>query len=253
MEEHSELIDVEKRLSEGLELVIDGSGARWRLPGRRAIRFEVERARALRILRALSGDYHTRHPRGRHVLTPEAKEETSPEASDEDGDAGPVQLWRQWHTVAELADLMGCSNASIRTTLDRHDDKLDQRRMTAGLGEPPLIVRSTHLLAVVLQDRYGEEVIVDVTTVKRTPVISSVRLDQQVYTRSELGEVVKRSRAAVGNFSEKYDLTETTVFHEAAGREVKALVVDEALVAALKDHWDLEVTVTAPARSALAS
>ena len=247
------LIDAEKRLSEGLELVIDGSGARWRLPGRKAIRFKVERARALRILRALSGDYHTRHPSGQHVLTPEPKEETSPEASDEDGDAGPVQLWRQWHTVAELADLMGCSNASIRTTLDRHDNKLDQRRMTAGLGEPPLIVRSTHSLAIILQDRYGEEVIVDVTTVKRTPVISSVRLDQQVYTRSELGEVVERSRAAVGNFSEKYDLTETTVFHETAGREVKALVVDEALVAALKDHWDLEVTVTAPARPAVAS
>ena len=251
MEEHSELIDAEKRLSEGLELVIDGSGARWRLPGRRAIRFEVERARALRILRALSGEYHTRHPSGRHVLTPEPKEETSPEASDEDGDAGPVQLWRQWHTVAELAEMMGCSKASIRTTLDRHNDKPDQRRMTAGLGEPPLIVRSTRSLAIVLQDRYGEEVIVDVTTAKRTPVISSVRLDQQVYTRSELGEVVKRSRAAVGNFSEKYDLTETTVFHETAGREVKALVVDEALVAALKDHWNLEVTVTAPARSHL--
>jgi hypothetical protein len=247
------LVDAEKRLSEGLELVIDGSGARWRLPGRRAIRFEVERARALRILRALSGEYHTRHPSGRHVLTPEPKEEMSPEASDEDGDAGPVQLCRQWHTVAELADLMGCSKGSIRTMLDRHDDDLDLRRMTAGLGQPPVIVRSTPSLSILLQDRYGEEVIVDVTTVKRTPVISSVRLDQQVYTRSELGEVVKRSRAAVGNFSEKYDLTETTVFHETAGREVKALVVDEALVAALKDHWDLEVTVTAPARSALAS
>jgi hypothetical protein len=247
------LTDAEKRLSEGLELVIDGSGARWRLPGRRAIRFEVERARALRILRALSGEYHTRHPSGRHVLTPEPKDDGDEPQSDSGRDDGRVRLWRRWHTVAELADLMGCSTGSIRTTLDRHDDKLDQRRMTAGLGEPPLIVRSTYSLAIVLQDRYGDEVIVDVTTVKRTPVISSVRLDQQVYTRSELGEVVERSRAAVGNFSEKYDLTETTVFHETAGREVKALVVDEALVAALKDHWDLEVTVTAPARSAVAS
>jgi hypothetical protein len=253
MEEHSELIDVEKRLSEGLELVIDGSGARWRLPGRRAIRFEVERARALRILRALSGDYHTRHPSGRHVLTPEPKDDGDEPQSGSGRDDGRVRLRRRWHTVAELAEMMGCSKASIRTTLDRHDDKLDQRRMMAGLEEPPMIVRSAHSLAIVLQDRYGEEVIVDVTTAERTPVISSVRLDQQVYTRSELGEVVERSRAAVGNFSEKYDLTETTVFHETAGREVKALVVDEALVAALKDHWGLEVTVTAPARSALAS
>ena len=247
------LIDAEKRLSEGLELVIDGSGARWRLPGRRAIRFEVERARALRILRALSGDYHTRHPSGRHVLTPEPKDDGDEPQSDSGRDDGRVRLWQRWHTVVELADLMGCSKGSIRTMLDRHDDDLDLRRMTAGLGQPPVIVRSTPSLSILLQDRYGEEVIVDVTTVKRTPVISSVRLDQQVYTRSELGEVVERSRAAVGNFSEKYDLTGTTVYHEAVGRDVKALVVDEALVAALKDHWDLEVTVTAAARRAVAS
>jgi len=245
MEEDSELIDAEERRSEGLELVIDGSGARWRLPGRRAIRFEVKRARALRILRALSGDYRTRHPSGRHVLTPEPKEETSPEASGEEGDAGPVQLWRQWHTVAELADLMGCGTGSIRTTLGRHDGDLDLRRMTAGPGEPPVIVRSTHSLAIVLQDRYGEEVIVDVVTAKRSPVISSVKLSQQVYTLSELGELVERSRAAVGNFAQKYDLAETTVYHETAGRDVKALVVDEALVSALRDHWNLEVTAAA--------
>lgn len=238
--------DALERLDAGLELVMDARSARWQQPGRRAIRFEIDRARGQALLRELSERFHTRHAAGRHVLTTEPLDADDEMAQEE---TVPSRLYRRWHTVGELAEMVGARDAAIRKTLERYEEELILDNMTASNGQA-LIIRSTVSLYEVLQHVYGAHlpVQIDESIEERTPLPSAVTLDQSTYSIREMGVAVDRTYDAACGFFRKHDdrLTLTEKVSPETGHTVKAAVVDEALVAAMEAYWDLDVTIADP-------
>lgn len=233
------------RLDAGLELVIDASGARWQLPGRSAIRFWMDRERGQALLSRLSDRFRVRSGRGRHVLSTEPIDTGDDEAAEPEDETTPDRLYRRWHRVVELAEMVSRSKEAIRQTLIRYEDRLHIEQMS-GTGGTPKIVRSNGALQEVLEAVYDVYLPIDIdgSLTPRVPLPSSVTLRKPVYTKRELGERVGRSGAAARGLFRKCDgLTFIETTSPESGHTVSGVVADEALADAMEDYWSLDVTI----------
>jgi len=228
--------DALRRLDTGLELVIEPSGARWQMPGRKAIRFEVERETALRLLRSLSDRFHTRHPSGRHVLTPEPRVD--------DTARGPTALlFRRWHTMKELGAILGKGRSAVLEFLQGHRERLIFRRLPS--RGRAWIVRTTLDLAHLLDSWTGLDVQIDVdeTLDVRSPAPESVTLERVTYTLEELGTLGGRSPDAAHSMCKREGVE---VLSRPDGEPF--VVTGPALKRAMERYWRLEVTIVPEAQ-----
>ena len=233
-----ETADALRRLDMGLELVIDATSARWQMPGRKAIRFEVERETALRLLRSLSDRFHTRHPSGRHVLTPE------PQVDDTESDAPTVFLFRRWHTMEELGVICGTGRSTVYEFLRDHRERLVFRRLPS--RGRAWIVRTTLDLAHLLDPWTGLDVQIDVdeTLDVRSPAPESVTLDRVTYTLEELGTLGGgRSPDAAHSMCKREGVE---VLSRPDGEPF--VMTGPALKRAMERYWRLEVTIVPEAQ-----
>lgn len=252
MESTTELQDTAlTHLSDGLELVLDRDGARWQMPGRHALYFEVHPVRA-KALFAMFGDrFETRSqsgPRGqRRVLTPEPAARSS---VDKDTAPDEVLLTRTWLTYRELANAMHFGYKGAQHFVRRHEDALRCAHITTNGGRDGLsaVVKTNAALVSALKDDYPEKTIrVCIEHPERELAPQAVTLTEPSYTYRTLGGLVQRGREAVRRAllkrREHLDF-ETRLLD---GRHRRVVFTTPWLAQVMESAWSLDVTISVDA------
>jgi AcrR family transcriptional regulator len=245
------------RLDDGLELVLHRDGARWQVPARSHLYFEVSREKAEAIFEALNDRFQVRRmsgPSGRkRVLTPEpvAAPEPAGGARSEAQDTPTVRLIRTWHTCREIARRLG---VSYDTVYNHATKKLTIRRAPVEQGGTTTVVRLDGKLVQWLRDR-GAEVEIDLSDdlEPRDPYPEEVKLTQPCYTYAELAEVTGREPSSVGRLCRRHDVTRTTRPSDGRGRDPVVVDTTAALADAIESSWHMAVTIAAEARREVAA
>jgi hypothetical protein len=240
-----------EKLSDGLELIIDRDGARWQVPGRTALYFEVDRERAEAIFTLFSDRFCTRDQNGssgwRRVLTPEplpADEEPDEDAGDPEPET--AVLTRRWHTSRELAEQVGVHHSTMQTMLRKHRESLTVRLAPIGRGGPAYVYCVQPSLAHALEDAFGVEVIADLDAEcePRTTYPETIELDEPRYSYDALANLGNRTTQSTGQMVRSYGVPRKKVPVESGGMQT-VVPTTPALAVAIEACWNAEVTITA--------
>jgi len=238
-----------EQLEQGLQLVIDRTGARWQKPGRTHLFFEVEKDRAEALYSELSDRFETRSQNGRRILTPEPVPEPDADASHQ------ASLYRRWHTMEEVAELCDIHpRTAYRKIVEPENDLLV--RTICGQGQPR-VVRTSLDLASYLAVTFGTELAIDIDPAiePRQPIVETFELSEPAYTIRELASALQRSVHSVRYMSQQFAdrLPVTKTWSDESNQHVKTLVSGPILASVMADYWDMTVTIAAGLRREVAA